>query len=63
MKPASGWRSGRWQELAGELAAKIRDDRAFEGVCTVIEKLGAVLEEHFPRAVDDSNELSDEVIV
>ena len=52
-----------WQELAGELAAKIRDDHAFEGVCAVLEKLGAVLEEHFPRAADDTNELSDEVIV
>ena len=52
-----------WQELAGELAAKIRDDHAFEGVCAVLEKLGAVLEEHFPRAANDTNELSDEVIV
>lgn len=52
-----------WQTLAGELAGKIREDHAFEGVCAVIEKLGAALEEHFPRAADDTNELPDEVIV
>ncbi len=52
-----------WQALAGELAGKIREDHAFEGLCAAIEKLGAVLKEHFPRAADDTNELPDEVIV
>ncbi|MDD2851889.1 MAG: hypothetical protein PHY09_08320 [Desulfuromonadaceae bacterium] len=52
-----------WQALAGELAGKIREDLAFEGLCAVIEKLGAVLEERFPRAADDTNELPDEVMV
>lgn len=52
-----------WQELTGELAGKIRDNQAFEGLCTVIEKLGRTLKEHFPHAADDTNELPDEVIV
>ncbi|MBC7961336.1 MAG: TPM domain-containing protein [Steroidobacteraceae bacterium] len=52
-----------WQTLAGDLAGKIREDRAFDGLCTVIDKLGKVLEEHFPKAADDTNELPDEVIV
>ena len=52
-----------WQTLAGELAGKIRECHAFDGLCTVIEKLGRVLEEHFPKAADDTNELPDEVIV
>lgn len=51
-----------WQALAVELAGKIGEDNAFEGVCAVIEKLGTVLKEHFPRAADDTNELPDEVI-
>lgn len=52
-----------WQAMAGELAGKIREGRAFDGLCSVIEKLGRVLEEHFPQTAGDTNELSDEVIV
>lgn len=52
-----------WQTLAGELAGNIRKDSAFNGLCTVIEKMGKVLKEHFPQAEGDTNELSDEVIV
>lgn len=51
-----------WQVFAGELAAKIKDDRTFEGLCTTIEKLSGILAEHFPRKADDTNELPDEMI-
>lgn len=52
-----------WRTFAAELAAEIREGHAFEGLCSVIEKLGGVLEKHFPKAADDANELPDEVIV
>jgi putative membrane protein len=52
-----------WLTLAGELAGKVREDHAFDGLCTVIEKLGRVLKEHFPKVAADTNELPDEVIV
>lgn len=52
-----------WLTLTGELAGKIREGQAFEGLCSVIEKLGRVLGEHFPQAAADTNELPDEVIV
>jgi len=52
-----------WQALAGELAGSIRENRAYGGLCTVIEKLGDVLREHFPKEAADTNELPDEVIV
>lgn len=52
-----------WQALTGELAGKIREGRAFDGLRTVIEKLGRVLEEHFPQTAGDTNELPDELIV
>lgn len=52
-----------WLALAGELAGKIREGQAFDGLCSVIEKLGRVLGEHFPQAAADTNELPDEVIV
>ncbi|MDD2309291.1 MAG: hypothetical protein PHH91_06880 [Desulfuromonadaceae bacterium] len=51
-----------WQTLAGELAGRIRENRAFDGLCTVIEKLGDVLKEHFPKDADDTNELPDDVM-
>ena len=51
-----------WQALSRELAGKIREDLAFQGLCTVIERLGVVLGEHFPRAADDTNELPNEVM-
>ncbi len=52
-----------WLGLAGELAGKIREGDAFGGLCTVIEKLGRILDDHFPQEADDTNELPDEVIV
>lgn len=52
-----------WQTLAVELAGKIRSGHAFDGLCAVIEKLGGVLGEHFPKSADDTNELPDEMIV
>lgn len=51
-----------WTSFAGELAGKIREGRAFDGLCVIIEKLGCVLAEHFPKRMDDTNELQDEVI-
>lgn len=52
-----------WQEFAGEMAGKIKEGHSFDGLCSVIEKLAKVLEKHFPKEADDTNELPDEVIV
>jgi putative membrane protein len=41
--------SDYWRTLAGELAAGIREDRAFEALCEVIRKCGAELARHFPN--------------
>ena len=52
-----------WSSLADELSAGLRQNRACEALCTVIEKCGEILKEHFPKRVDDVNELEDELIV
>lgn len=52
-----------WTAIAGELAGKIRENRAFEGLCSTIEKLSGMLAEHFPKKADDTNELPDEMII
>jgi putative membrane protein len=51
-----------WRSLAHELATGIKEDRAFEALCRVIEKCGAELIRHFPGKAHDKNELHDEVI-
>lgn len=52
-----------WITIAGNLADKIRANCAFEGLCITIEKLSAMLAEHFPKKADDTNELPDEMII
>jgi putative membrane protein len=40
----------------------ISDGRCADGMIVAVEKVGAVLAEHFPRAEDDVNELPDRLI-
>lgn len=51
-----------WFTVAGELAERIREGRAFEGLCTVIQKLCSILAEHFPQKTGDKNELPDKML-
>lgn len=51
-----------WQELAGELAAGLREGRGGAALERVIAACGDELSRHFPRRDGDVNELSDEVV-
>jgi putative membrane protein len=51
-----------WHELAWELTNGIKEGRACAALVGVIGGCGKILTEHFPRKVDDINELPDEVI-
>ena len=53
--------SGRLRTLAAELAAGIKEDRALEALCGVIEKCGAELARYFPGA-HGKNPAGDELI-
>ena len=44
------------------MLGEIRQGRCADGMIAAVEKVGAVLAEHFPRADDDRNELSDRLI-
>ncbi len=46
--------------LAGELAAGIREDRAFDALCGVVRKCGAELARHFPGS--HGKDTGDEII-
>lgn len=52
-----------WQQLVELLTAGLREGRACETLCQVIARCGEELSRHFPRESDDSNELSDEILV
>lgn len=51
-----------WQKHAREISAGIREGRGCEALCAVIAECGKILAEHFPKKVDDSNELPDDII-
>ena len=51
-----------WGEAMAAMLPEIRADRIADGMVAAIERVGAVLAEHFPRAVDDTNELPDRLI-
>jgi putative membrane protein len=44
------------------LLEHVREGHAGDGLCAAIERVGAVLAEHFPRSAGDSNEIPDKLI-
>jgi putative membrane protein len=52
-----------WQALAGEVSTGIGAGQGCASLCEVIGKCGRTLAEHFPRKADDTNELTDELIM
>lgn len=51
-----------WGEAMAALLAHIRAGHLADGMIAAVEKVGAVLAEHFPRDEDDVNELPDRLI-
>jgi putative membrane protein len=51
-----------WGEAMAAMLEHIKDGRCADGMIAAVEKVGAVLAEHFPRAEDDTNELPDRLI-
>ena len=51
-----------WGEAMTALIADVREGRPADGIIAAIERVGAVLAEHFPRAADDRNEIPDALI-
>jgi putative membrane protein len=52
-----------WQVLARELSEGIGKGSSCEALCEVIEKCGRILADNFPPKRDDTNELSDKMIM
>ena len=51
-----------WGEAMSAMLAEIRAGRVADGMIAAIDRIGAVLAEHFPRGEDDRNELPDRLI-
>jgi putative membrane protein len=51
-----------WGEAMAAMLAHIREGRIADGMIAAVDKVGAVLAEHFPRAENDTNELPDRLI-
>lgn len=51
-----------WGEAMSALLEHVREGRPADGICAAIERVGAVLAEHFPRSPVDANEIPDKLI-
>lgn len=51
-----------WGEAMAAMLSQLRAGRMADGIIAAVERVGAVLAEHFPRAEDDVNELPDRLI-
>lgn len=59
---ASKVRSEVWGDAMAALLRGLRAGKAADGMIGAVEQVGAILEQHFPRADDDQNELPDRLI-
>lgn len=53
---------GVWGDAMDAMLAELKQGRTADAMIAAVEKVGAVLSEHFPRAEDDTNELPDRLI-
>jgi putative membrane protein len=51
-----------WDEVVRILTAGLKSGQAGEAFCRAVERCGAILAEHFPRAADDTDELSNRLV-
>ena len=51
-----------WGDAMAAMLAELKHGRVAEGMVAAVERVGAVLAEHFPREEDDQNELPDRLI-
>ena len=51
-----------WQNIVDTLTAEIRKDNRGDGICRAIERIGAILKDHFPYKRNDTDELHNLII-
>jgi putative membrane protein len=51
-----------WGEAMTALITEVKQGRVGDGIAAAVQRVGAVLSEHFPRSAGDSNEIPDKLI-
>ena len=51
-----------WGEAMAALLVEVKQGRVGDGSVAAVERVGAVLAEHFPRSTSDTNEIPDKLI-
>ena len=52
-----------WDSVRDEIQQRFKDGKFGEGLIWGVERVGKILSEHFPIKADDTNELSNEVVI
>ena len=53
---------GFWNEVRDAIAEAFKAGRFTDGILRGVKRIGEELHRHFPRQVDDTNELSDDIL-
>src|SRR3989339_35525 len=54
---------GTWDSVRDEIQVKFHEGNFCDGMIAGIEKVGKILSEHFPVKTDDTNELSNKIVM
>lgn len=54
--------SSQWEEIVNMIIAGIKQKKQCESICSAIERVGEILESHFPCKKDDTDELDNLII-
>lgn len=52
-----------WGEAMAGMIEHLREGRPGDGICAAVERVGAVLAEHFPKTAGNPNEIPDKLIL
>lgn len=52
-----------WDNVRDEIQLKFHDGQYAKGITAGVEKVGKILTEHFPIKADDTNELSNKIVI
>ena len=54
--------SGAWTEVVEMITTGIKNGQSVQAICAAIQKVGSILETHFPIKPDDTDELSNVIV-
>ncbi len=52
-----------WDDIRDEMQENFRNGKFLEGIKSGLQKIGSILEKHFPIKEDDTNELSNKIVL